>query len=187
MAGVRQPGKVAGSGGGEHLGNGPLIGLGDAGIRVEEVAAHILPFPGPGPLRPLVVLGGVVHHKVHADVHALLMALAGEMGQILDGAQILPHLAEIGYGIAAVGLALGHVQERHQVDGVDAALLEVVQLPLHAPEIPGKIIDVEHHAHHILLFEPGGIRLFFQVPLLQRGAPLLVKPLHLGAELVKHI
>lgn len=86
MARVGKPGEIAGGGGGEHLGHGPVIGPGHGRIGVEEVTAYVLPFPGPGPFGPLVILTGVVHHEVHADVHALFMAGIRQRFQILHGA-----------------------------------------------------------------------------------------------------
>ena len=146
MIALGQPCEVAGGSGGEHLGHGLLVAVGNLPVIEEEIPAHVLAFAAPGPLGPLVILAGVVHHKVHADLDSLFMAGGSQAFQILHGAKIGLNLAEILHGVAAVA-SLGHrVQEGHQVDVVDVAFLDIIQLFLDAIDGAAKIVDVEHHA-----------------------------------------
>ena len=183
---VVQAGEVAGCGGGEHLGHRLFVFGGDFGVVEEEVPAHVLPVPGQGPPGPLVVTAGVVHDKVHADIHALVVAGGGQLLQVLHGAQVRPDGAEIRHRVAAVVPALDGVQEGHQVDAVDPCLLQIVQLAAHPVQIAGEVVDVEHHAQQIAVFVP--LRLGFPggIPFLEGGRAHLGETVHLVAQLGKH-
>ena len=175
MAALGQPCEVAGGCRGEDLRHGLLVAVGDVPVVEEEIAAHVLAFAVSCPLRPLVIFTGVVHDKVHANLNALFMAGFGQSFQILHGTECRLNLAEVLHGIAAVA-ALGNcVQEGHQVDVVDIALLQVGQLFFDAVDGAAEIVDVEHHAHQIIAAVPVGIGLFFAVDGLQTGAALFVE------------
>ena len=53
------------------------------------------------------------------------MAGICQFGEIFHSAEIGSNLPKIGYGIAAVRLAFGGIQQRHQVQIVDAALSKI--------------------------------------------------------------
>ena len=186
MIAFRQPCEVSGGGGGEHLGHGLLIAVGDIPAVKEEVTAHVLAFAAPCPLCPLVILAGVVHDEVHADLNALFVAGFGEVFQILHGAQGALHLAEILHGIAAVAALGNRIQEGHQVDVVDITFLNIIQLLFHAVDGAAEIIDVEHHAQKIIAAVPVGIGLLFAVDGLQTVAALLIKLAQILDQLKEH-
>ena len=102
MACIRKPGEIARRCRRKYLGHGLFIHGRDRIIIKEEIPAHVFPFSGPGPLRPLVVLRCMVHDKIHADVDAFFVAGFGQILQILHGAKLFLHLAEIRHRIAAV-------------------------------------------------------------------------------------
>ena len=128
------PGKVARRGGGEDLGHGLLIPVGNIPGVIEEIAVLALDVARPGFLRPFVILAGVVHHEVQAHGDAPLMALFGKAVQILHRTQLGLHLPEIAHGVAAVAAALGAFQQRHQMEVIHAAVGDIIQLFLHALE-----------------------------------------------------
>ena len=143
---VLQPGEAARRRGGEYLGHRLLELVGNVPVVIEEVAVPVARHTRPGLLGPLVVLAGVVHHKVQAEAHPLRPAGVGQVLQVLHGAQFRLHRAEIRHGVAAVAAALGALQQRHQVQVVDAALLDVGQLLLHTLQGAGKSTRIHHHA-----------------------------------------
>ena len=119
-------------GGGEHLGHRLFKLPGDVPGVVEEIAVPVFRLPRPGPLRPGVVLAGVVHHKVQAQAHSPAAAGVRQGLQILHGPKRRLDLPKIADGVAPVAAALGAFQQGHQVQVVHAALPEVAQLLLHA-------------------------------------------------------
>ena len=72
------------------------------------------------------------------------------------------------------------------MDIIHVAFLNIIQLRLYALHISCKIINIKHHAEHIVLFIP--IRLFFPffVQSFQIFAAFLIKSFHLIAQFCKH-
>lgn len=66
--------KLPGGGCGEHLGNRLFVLRRDLPVIKEEIAAHVLSITLTNLLRPLMVLAGVIHHEVYAQVDALFVA-----------------------------------------------------------------------------------------------------------------
>ena len=165
------PGKVAGCRGGEYLGNGLFELVGDGPVVIEEISVLIFLFAGPGPLCPGVVLAGMVHDKVKADAHAAAVALGAQLRQILHGAQLGLDLAEVGYGVAAVAPVLGALQKGHQMQVVDAAFLDIVQMADDALQVSRKAVGVHQHAQDLAALDPVGIGHSGPVPLLEEGRP----------------
>ena len=151
---VWQPGEAAGSGGGEHLRNGFLKLVGNVPIIIEEIPFPVAGLTSPGLSGPLVILAGVVHHKVQAQAHALGAAGVRQSFQILHGAQFRLNSAEICHSIAAVAPAFRAFQQGHQMQIVDAAFLQIGQLFLYALQRAGKGSGVEHHAQQLPLAVP---------------------------------
>ena len=178
---------MPGRGGGEDLGDVAGVAVDDGLVAHEEVAAHVLALAGAGAASPLVLVGGVVHDEVHAEADAALVALLGKAGEVVHGAEVGADAAEVAHGVAPVGAALvgGRVEERHEVEVVDARPLEVVQVVLHAADGAGKVVDVHLHAEKLAVTVP-------RTPLApgvkgpERLGALVVECLHLVAELGEH-
>ena len=167
------PGKVAGRSGGEYLGNGLLVGVGNIPAVVEEIAALVFALPGPRAARPFVILAGVVHHKIQAHGDAPAVAVLRQRPQVVHRAKVGLHLPEIADGIATVAAALGAFQQRHQVQIVDAAVGDIIQLLPHAVQRAGEGLHVHQHAHQIVALVPAGIAQARPVQLLQAFGPFL--------------
>ena len=121
---------------------------------IEEIPAHILAVPLSCLHCPLMILGSMVHYKIHAQVHSLVMAFLCKLRQILHCSKIRPYLPEISYRIAPVGPALRCIQKRHQMNTVHITVLQIRKLLPYSLQIPCKVIYVQHHAQHILLPKP---------------------------------
>ena len=113
----------------------------------------------PGAAGPGVVLAGVIHHEVQAHGDAPFMAVLGQLGQILHGAQLRLDLPEIRHGIAAGAAAGGALQQGHEVQIVDPGLLNVIELLLHPLQGPGEAVHIHQHAHQVVAAVPVGILL----------------------------
>ena len=185
LAGLLAPGEVARSRRREHLRHRLLVLVRDGPVVKEEIPVLVLLLSRSRPLCPFVILTRVVHDEVEADADALLMALSGKSGKVLDGSEGGIHLAEIGDRVAAVALPLGDLHERHHVQVVDAALLDVIELLFNALEVPREAVDVHLHAEHVIGLVPVGILGALCIPLLEsRRARRVVLVEHL-AEIVK--
>ena len=128
----------------------------------------------------------MVHDKIHADVDAFFVAGFGQILQILHGAKLFLHLAEIRHRIAAVRTALHRVQKRHQMNIIHITFLNIIQLRLHALHIAGKIINIEHHAQHVVGLIPARMLLPLRVLLLQIQVAFLIEAVEIVAQLRKH-
>ena len=187
MPHLRQIGKVPRRCGREHLRDRLLIFLRDGRVCVEEVAAHILAIPLARSLRPFMVLGRMVHDKVHAQADAFVMALLRQLSKVFHGPQIRFYLPEIRDRISSVRPAFRRIQKGHQMDIVHIALFQIRQFLLDALDIAGKIIDIHHHAQHIALPVPFSRRLAVCIQLFQLFISLIIILLHLVAEFREHI
>ena len=189
LAQLRQVGEVAGRRGGEDLRHVAGVLVDHRLVALEEVPAHVLALAGTRPPRPLVLLRGVVHDEVHAEADAALVALPREVGEVLHRPELGLDATEVPDGVAAVRAApvRGGVEERHEVEVVHAHALEVVQAVLHAPDVPGEVVDVHLHAEHVAAAIPlsGGLSLGVEgaQPL---GARVVVGP-HLVEQLGEHV
>ena len=76
---LRQIGKITRRCGGKYLGHRLLILPWDSRVGVEEIPAHVLSVSLAGSPGPLVILGGVVHDKIHAQADFLLMAFLRQL------------------------------------------------------------------------------------------------------------
>ena len=172
FAGLLAPGKVSGRSGGEDLGHGLLELIGDIPVIIEEVPVLIFLLTGAGALRPLMVFTGVVHDEVDADAHAQAVAFVAQGRQILHGAQLGLHLAEIGNSIAAVASVLGAFQQRHQVEIVDAAFTDIVKMLPDALQVAREAVGIHEHTQHLIALVPVRHQFSGLVPVLQKGAAL---------------
>ena len=128
----------------------------------------------------------MVHDEIHAHIDAFVMAGRRQVLQILHGTQALLDFPEIRHCVAAIGAALRGLQERHQVDVVHIAFLDVIQPGLHALHVPGKIVDVEHHPQHVIAAVPSRVRLPGMIQFFQPGLPLQVKVPHVLQQFREH-
>ena len=154
-----KPRKVSWGCGGKDLGHSPLIGVHVLLPVIEEIPVHVLPLPVFGPPRPLVILGGMVHHKVQADADPLAAAFVRQSLQILNRPQLLLHLPEIRHRVSPVGAARRALKKGHQMEIVHPAPLDIVQLLPHTGQCAAEIPGVHHHAQHAIFLKPGGILL----------------------------
>ena len=88
---------------------------------------------GAGPTEPLVLVGAVVHHQIHHDGDAPLLALGDELVHVRHG-------AEPGVDAVIVGDIIALIGQGGAVDGgephdLHPQLLQVVQLGDDAPQI----------------------------------------------------
>ena len=187
LAGLLAPGEIAGRGRREDLGNSLFKFIGDGPVVIEEIPVLVLLFAGPGAPGPLVVLAGMVHDEVQADTHAAVVALIAQLRQVLHGAQLGLDLAEVGNRVTPVAAARGALQQGHQVQVIEPALLQVVQVLLHALQRPGKTVGIHEHAQHLISLIP--LRHLFPglVPLLQNRASLRIVLMEHTAEIIKSL
>lgn len=112
---------------------------GEVAVRAPAVAEDVaVAFGGAGAccqrgLEPLVLVRGVVGDDVHDDLDAGLMRGAGELVEVVHGAELRVDVAVVVHIVAAVG-ELGRV-EGAQPDGIHAQLLQVGDLLGHAGDI----------------------------------------------------
>ena len=121
-----------------------------------------------------MVLAGVVHDEVQAYADALLPTGVRQPLQVLHGPQLRLDGAEVADGVAPVAAPLGRLQQGHEVQVIHPALLQIRQLFLHAPQVPGESAGVEHHAQYVPAAVPAGVLLPVEV-LIPEG-PLAVPP-----------
>ena len=187
MSGIRKPGKVPRSSGREYLWYGLFVLVRDLTVVVEEVTAHIFSVTLACFFCPLVIFRSVVHNKIHTQVHSVFVAFVSKGGKIFHGTKIRADFAEIGYCVTTVGTAFRSVQKRHQMKTVHVAFLKIWKLGRNSLDVAGKIVNIEHHAKHILLAEPVRIFFSFKVAVFESAAACCKILIHLVAELCKHI
>ena len=187
MTDIRKPGKVSRSSGREHLRYGLFVLVRDLTVVVEEVTAHIFSVTLACLFCPLVIFRSVVHDKIHAQIHAVIMAFVSKCGQILHSAKIRADFAEISYCVTTVGTSFRSIQKRHQMQTVYIAFLKIWKFGRNTFDVACKIVNVEHHAKHIFLAEPVRIFFSFQVTVFKSTAACCKILVHLIAELCKHI
>ena len=154
LAGLLTPGEVSGCRGRKDLGDSLLKLVRNIPVVIEEIAVLVLLLPRPGPARPLMVLAGMVHDEVEADTHPVVMTFIAQLGQVLHGAEFRLYLPEIRNCIAAVAPPRRALQKGHQVDVVQTAFLQIIQMFPHALQGPCKAVGVHEHAQHLISLVP---------------------------------
>ena len=96
----------------------------------------------------------MIHNKVHAEADPFLVTFLCQMRKIIHRSKLRLHLPEIRYRISAVRPPFRRIQKRHQVHVVYIAFFQIIKFFFHAPDISRKIVDIHHHAEHILLTVP---------------------------------
>ena len=143
---------------GEHA----VVGL------IDRIALQRLP-------GPVVVVGSVVEHEIEAQRNAVVAQFLAHLAQLLHGADRRVEFAVGTDGIAAVVVAFGALEQRHQVQVGDAHLRQIGDALVQALEIAGEQVDVAHRPDHALALEPlrvgraGGVERLEVVGALQPG------------------
>ena len=187
MPHLRKIGEIARRCRREYLRNCLLVFLRDGRIRIEEVTAHILSVSLTRPFRPFVIFRRMIHNKIHAQADAFVVALLCEFSQIIHRSQLRFHLAEISHRIAAVRTSFRRIKERHQMDIIHIALLNIRQFLLHTFDVAREVINIHHHTEHIALAVPLALSLALRVERFQFFITLVIIALHLTAQFCEHI
>ena len=167
------PGEVSGSGGGEHLRYCLLVFIGDVPVIKEEVTILEFLLSRPGTFCPLMVLTGMIHDKIKTYGDSPCMTPLGQRRKILHGSQGRLHRPEIRHRISAVRTSLGAGKQRHQMQIVHSAFLDIIQMGLHTLQGSGKGIGIHEHSQHLISGEPLRHGLPAQVPFFQFSASVL--------------
>ena len=148
------PGEVTGSSRREDLRDRLLKFIGDRPVIIEEISVLIFLLSGTGALCPLMILTRVIHDEVKADAESLRMAVLRELIQIFHRAEFRLDFSEIRDRITAVAAVLRALKERHQMDKVRAAFLDIIQVRMNSLQVSGEAIRVNDHAKHIISLVP---------------------------------
>ena len=175
------PGEVSGRRGGEHLRHVFFVLVRQHPVVVEEETVLVFLFTGAGTFRPLMVLAGVVHDKVKTHRHPTVMAGIRQIRQVFHGAKLGLYFSEVGHCVSAVRAVLGALKERHQMDIVDSALLQIFKVLLDTLQRSGEAVGIEHHAQSRVVLAPFFGQEATVVPLLQfRFSRLIVIMQHVN-------
>lgn len=169
---VVHPGEIPRCGRRKDLRHMLFIFVRNIPVVIEKIETAVVRITGTGFPGPFMVLAGVVHDEVHADADVLPVAARRELFQILHGAELGIHGAEIGDRVPAVTAALRTLEERHQVQVIDAAFLQIRNFLPHALKRAGKRFHVQAHAEQTAVPVPAGVLLALCVQFLQRRRPV---------------
>ena len=126
----------------------------DRPVIVKEITVLVLLFPCACTAGPLVVLARVIHHKIQAHGYPAFVTFICECGKVLHGAEFRLDLPKISDSISTVTSPFRALKQRHQMQIIHTALLDIVQLAVNAVQIPGKRVDIHLHTEHVLFFIP---------------------------------
>ena len=104
------------------------------------------------------------------------MAFGSQRLQILHGAQLRLHPAEIRHGVSSVAAVRDRLQQGHQMQIIDARLLKIAELLPHAPEGAGELPGIQAHAQQRVGAVPVRVCQAVLVQRAQGVAPLAVCP-----------
>ena len=186
MPGVGKPCEITRSSRRKYLRHRLLIFIRFLPIIKEEITAHILPVSLACLLCPFMLLRRMVHHKVHTDMDTPFMAGRSQASQILHGAKLFLHLPKIRHGISSVRSPFRRFEKRHQMNIIHIALLNIIQPRLHAFHISRKVVNIEHHAQHVILLIPVRICRPCQIQCFEFLIPLHIETSQIIAQLCKH-
>ena len=171
---VIQPCKVTGRGSREDLRHRLLILIRNVPVVKEEVSAARHFIPCSGSFCPCMVFTRVIHHKVKAQADPLLVADIRQLFQIFHGAEFRLHAAEIRHGISTVAPLLYGFEQRHQMQVIDTAFLQIGQLLLHSLQSAGKCIHIHHHPQKLIAVIPVWVHKPFLIENTQRVTAFLI-------------
>ena len=156
---------------GKDLARGQLVGIRHLAIGEDQVEILEPVFARDRLLRPLVLVARVVEDEVENERDARRTQVGREFGQLRHRAEARVHAAIARHGVAAVVVALGRVEQRHEVQVGEPQLAEVRDLLADAFEVARIPVDVADAAQHPLRLEPAGLRLALRVAHLQLEGP----------------
>ena len=154
LPGFLAPGEVPRSCRRKYLRNGLLELIRDRPVVEEEVTGLIFPVSAAGFPCPLVIFAGMVHHKVQAQAHPSAVACVGEVLKIVHGSQRGVHTPEVRYRVSAVAASLRTLQQRHQMQIIDSALMNIIKMLGHALQVLRKALCVHKHAGQAAVLIP---------------------------------
>ena len=175
---IGQPGKVSRCCSGKNLGAGLFVLIRDRIIVKEKIAVLVGFLSCPGPARPLMLVRGVVHYKIQADVDAVFVAGVRQRRKILHRTQFRLYGPEIRHRVPAVAFSFGAGKQRHQMQIVDPAFLQVRYMFSRSLQRTAKVVGIEHHPHQIIAAVPVGVCLPFAICFFQRLAACFIKLPH---------
>jgi len=168
FARIVEPGEIARRCRRENLRHVFLIFRGNSPVIVEEIEVLVIRIAGACLSCPFMILGRMVHDKIHADADIGCMAFFREFLQIRHCAELRFNGTEVRNGIAPVAPSSRAFQKRHQMKVIDSAFLEIRKFFPHPVQVSGKRLHVEAHAEHIIALIPVRISLSFSIESLQR-------------------
>ena len=136
------PAEVAGGRGRKHLRHRLFKLLRNGPVVIEEIPRLALRVSGSGLFCPLVILAGVVHHKIQAEGDAPVVAVRGQCFQIFHGPKLRLDLPEVCHRVTAVAAPLRALQNRHQMQIVHAAVFKIIQSFTNAVQAAGKGVHI---------------------------------------------
>ena len=178
------PAEIPGGRRREDLRNGPFKQIGNRPVLIEEVALLRFRVAGTGLPRPFVILARMVHHKIEADRNAAFVTVRREGFQIFHRAQLRLDTAEIRHRIAAVAAPRRAHQQGHQVQIVDAAFRDIIELLAHALQRARKGVGIHQSPQQMVAPVPFGVLLAGAVHFPQGFGPLLPAAVKHPAEIV---
>ena len=129
---LRAPGEIARCSLREYLRNGLFVFVRDLPVVKKEVPALELGFAVFGTDGPLMILAGMIHYKIQADIDTAVVTLSGECRQVIHRSKLRLYLCEIGNGVSAITSPYRTRQKGHQMQVVDVKILQIIQV-LHHP------------------------------------------------------
>ena len=124
---------------------------------------------------PVVLAGHVVEHEVEHEARSRGVEVLGERLEVVHGAQVGPHRAVVGHGVATVVVALARAQQRHEVEVGDAELAQVGQVLGDPAQVAGEPLGVRGVAHHLGVLEPVGPQEALEVAQVEAVGPYAVR------------
>ncbi len=113
----------------------------------------------------------VVEHEVEHEAHVAVVQLRREVLEVVHGAEVGPHRAVVGHGVATVVVAVAGAQQRHQVQVAHPELVEVGQVRGDARQVVGEPLGVGGVADHGGVLEPVGAQHPLEVAHVQPVGP----------------
>ena len=171
----------------EHLRHRAVKIIRNVPVVKEKVAVLKLLLAGTGTSRPLVILRGVIQRKVETNAHTVLVALRRQRREILHGAELRLHCAEVRNRIAAVGPPLRAGEQRHQVNVGRTRLLQVREMFPHPAKRAAEAVCIQHHAKDFIALAPVRICLPLAVQFFHRFRSGLIHPIEHREKVLKSI
>jgi hypothetical protein len=119
-----------------------------------------------------VLLGHVIEHEIDRERDAVVVQHRGELLEVAHAAEVGPHLAVVGHGVAAVVRRRPGSQQRHEVQVGRAQLAQVVDVRGHALESAREAVGVGDVAEGVGTLEPVRAQQPVAVACAQRFGPV---------------